>query len=218
MTCYNTEFCCCCQYRDTWLCEVCPGGSKSGTSLKASDIKILIDMDEVLTGLTEPWMIELNKMYSRNVKMDDITDWNMSIAFPGLTNKEIYAPFHIDGFWDKIKPIVGAVEYTTMLANEGFKLYVCTATHPDNIKVKTGILEKHFPFFSWRNLIMTKEKQMVCADFLIDDNKDNLIGGSYEKILFTASYNKTYDAEANGMHRANGWEHVYELIHQITNV
>ena len=87
-----------------------------------------------------------------------------------------------------------------------------------NIFTKAKILERYFTFFNWRNLIMTGHKQMINADFLIDDNENNLLGGTYEKILFTANYNKSYDAESNGMYRAMDWKQVYELIHKITGV
>ena len=61
-------------------------------------------------------------------------------------------------------------------------------------------------------MIVTGRKQMVRGDVLIDDGVHNLEGGAYRKILFTAPHNRSYDAEANGMTRADNWDEVVRII------
>ena len=47
---------------------------------------------------------------------------------------------------------------------------------------------------------------------IIDDGIHNLEGGDYQKILFTAPYNRDYDAEANGMIRVHSWDEIVSII------
>ena len=61
-------------------------------------------------------------------------------------------------------------------------------------------------------MIITGRKQMIRGDVLIDDGIHNLEGGEYRKILFTAPYNRDYNAEANGMIRVNTWEEAVRVI------
>ena len=59
---------------------------------------------------------------------------------------------------------------------------------------------------------MTRRKQLIRGDVLIDDGIHNLEGGAYKKILFTAPHNRHYDAEAHGMTRVNNWEEAVRII------
>ena len=79
-----------------------------------------------------------------------------------------------------------------------------------------GLLFRYFPFLTWDRVIVTGRKQMIRCDVLIDDGVHNLEGGDYKKILFTAPHNRQYDAEANGMVRADTWEDVIRIIDIMT--
>ena len=41
---------------------------------------------------------------------------------------------------------------------------------------------------------------------------NNLEGGDYLKIMFTAPHNRAYDAEGNGMIRVHAWDEVVRII------
>ena len=76
----------------------------------------------------------------------------------------------------------------------------------------TECLFRLFPFLSWDRVIVTRRKQLIRGDVLIDDGIHNLEGGDYTKILFTAPYNRDYDAEANGMIRVKNWDEIVRII------
>lgn len=65
--------------------------------------------------------------------------------------------------------------------------------------------------------IVTKNKQLVNGDILIDDGVHNLEGGRYKKILMSAPHNKGYDAELHGMTRVKSWEEAYNAVHIYTS-
>lgn len=178
------------------------------------NVTVLIDLDDTMTHLTRAWCRWLNQEHGISVSENDISGWNISEYFPGLTPKQVFEPVHQDSFWQTVEPMFGAAEYIEKLINEGFDVYVCTASHFDTIKSKfENVLGRYFPFVSWDQIIVTKNKQLVNGDILIDDGIHNLEGGTYRKILMSAPHNKYYDAEANGMKRVKTWDEAYSAVH-----
>lgn len=176
-------------------------------------LTILIDMDDTIENLLECWVSELNKAYGTDVKYDEVFVWDMTKVFPSLTKPEIYAPLHNPDFWSKVQPLPGSVEYVKRLIDDGHNVYIVTTSHYTDIKSKMeNVLEKHFPFISWKNVIITSNKQLVNGDILIDDGVHNLEGGKYIKILMDAPHNRSYDAEKNGMLRVYNWEEIYNVV------
>ncbi len=179
------------------------------------EITVLIDLDDTMTDLTDSWCQWLNKTHGTKVSKEDILGWNISKYFPELTEDQVFEPMHIDSFWSTVKPKSDASKYIGMLMAEGFKVYICTASLFDTIKSKFEyILGTHFPFISWNQIIVAKNKQLINGDILIDDGIHNLEGGSYEKILMSAPHNKSYDAELHGMTRVNSWKEAYDAVHR----
>lgn len=106
-----------------------------------------------------------------------------------------------------------AIHHLSRINELGFKLYICTNSNYQTIRRKLEyILDRYFPFISWWNVITICSKQLINADILVDDGVHNLLGGSYKKILMTASHNKAFDANANGMVRVNNWQEAYDKI------
>ena len=174
---------------------------------------ILVDMDDTIEQLLKAWVDRANKKFGRNVTLDEITDWNVAFPFPGIPKQEVYDVISEPGFWKTVDPMPGAVEALEHFSREGHEVFIVTATEIGHVEEKMkGLLFRYFPFITWRQVIITSRKQMVRGDVLIDDGIHNLEGGSYRKILFTAPHNRHYDAEANGMIRADTWEQVVEII------
>ena len=177
-------------------------------------IIVLIDLDDTMTHLTRAWCQWLNKAYGTNVSEDDILSWNIADYFPQLTEDQVFEPVHTDEFWLCVEPMVDAAKYIELLMTEGFEVYICTASFFDTIKSKFEyILKRYFPFILPKQVIVTKNKKIVNGDILVDDGVHNLEGGAYRKILMSASHNKNYDAESNGMTRVNAWEEAYNAVH-----
>ena len=176
---------------------------------------ILVDMDDVMIDLVGHWAEALNKKYGTNVSPQDITDWQITRFFPNITPEQVYEPLTKKDFWKNIKPIEQAQQYLKMLRNEGYQIYVCTSTNWKNVKFKVKyVLNKYFDFISWKNVIITAHKQMIKADFLIDDGVHNLRGGDYKKLLFSKPHNKSVDTNNTDTDivRVNNWMEVYNYI------
>ena len=177
-------------------------------------IIVLIDMDDTMTYFVRAWCQRLNQAHGTNLSDSDIRSWEVEEYFPTLTKEQVIAPILEDDFWQYVEPKEDAAKYIQMLMEEGFDVYICTASSFDTIKSKFDcILGRYFPFISWKQIIVTQNKQLVSGDIIIDDGIHNLEGGSYKKILMSAPHNESYDAESNGMIRSNTWEEAYKAVH-----
>lgn len=182
-----------------------------------NEVIVLVDMDDVMCNFVEALCNWLNKEHGTSVVVDDITEWELRKFFPGLSIDEIFNPTHTEEFWKTVTPIEGAPETIRKLIHEGFKVYICTSSDYRTVKHKFDwVLKKYFPYISWRQVIITKEKGMIRGDILIDDGVHNLEGTNFEKILMSAPSNQSYDAEKNGMKRANSWNDIYNIVHKYS--
>lgn len=177
-------------------------------------LKILFDADDVAETLVEGWIGILNERYGTCVTLEDVTDWDISLAFPTLTKKQIFEVLQEEQIWANLKPIPGAQEYLQRLYDEGHELYMVTATDYRTCHVKIERILELFPFLDAEHIIIAHHKQMVMGDVLIDDGPHNLVGGRYFRILFDQPHNRGFDEKKYGMCRAVGWEQVYKLIHE----
>lgn len=55
--------------------------------MKKSDFIILVDMDDVLENLQEPWITRLNEKFEKNVDWTKVTNWSVEIYYPSLTRE-----------------------------------------------------------------------------------------------------------------------------------
>ena len=174
---------------------------------------ILVDADGVLEDLTQKWVIYLNEKYGTSVQYEDIAEWDMTKSFPSLTREQVCGAELEDELYDHLEPYEGAVKYVKKLIDDGHTVYVVTTSPYQAIKAKIEkVILKHFTYLSWKDIIVTSNKKMIKGDVLVDDGVHNLLGGEYRKILMTAPYNRSFNAEENGMIRVNNWVEIYESI------
>lgn len=177
------------------------------------DMIILVDIDDTIEDLVGAWCKWLNEKYGTSTMPEDITDWNMKKFFRQLTTVELFSPLLEEKFWETVQPREDAMKYLQRLYNKKYNIFLCTATTYQNVKMKhEKIVQRYFPYINWNHVIVTYRKSLINADYLVDDGIHNLENGNYQKILFSAPHNASYDAEKNGMFRVHGWEEVVDII------
>lgn len=181
---------------------------------------ILVDMDDTITWLLPIWVEELNYRFKENVDWREIKDWDMGLAYPNLTREQIYEPLATEEIWDSVVPRPGAIKYLKELQNKGFDIYICTSTDYRNIVPKyTKVISKYFPFIDWKHVIVANNKQMIKADYIIDDAPHNLVGGCQNhKILIHMPHNENFPAKEKGIKHCGHWKEIYELICEFENL
>lgn len=187
------------------------GGVRSIKNSK--DIKILIDMDDTIEDLLGSWVASINTRYGTSVSPEEIVDWEIEKFFPSLTRFQVFEPIFTEDFWDTVKPKKDAVKYVKMLRDEGYQVYICTNTNYKTLKSKMDkALFRYFDYLTWNDVIVAKNKQMIDADFLVDDAVHNLIGGKYKGILMDAPHNRDFNEKKHDIIRAKTWEEIYNII------
>lgn len=178
---------------------------------------VLVDLDDTMIDLLGKWIMAINEKYGTAVEPESVVDWDITKFFPTLTRYQVFEPIFAEDFWKDIRPKEGAVKYLRLLKNDGFEIYICTNTNYKTLKDKMdNVLFKYFDYLSWNDVIVTTNKQMVNADFLIDDGIHNLIGGAYKGILMDAPHNRNFDASKHNITRVKNWEEIYAFLKNVT--
>jgi 5'-nucleotidase len=128
-------------------------------NIKNMKKKILIDMDGVIVDLVS----EFKKWFD---------------TYPHLQERYKTHPDHIHGIFRDPKPVEGSVDAIKKLS-EKYDLFVATAApwgNPDAATDKRYWLEKYFGNLFHKRMIITHRKDMIDADYLIDDSKHNGAG------------------------------------------
>lgn len=189
-------------------------------------MRILLDFDDVCNDLLPAWLKFLNDKYNSDIKVEDITDWDMAkCTYPKLPVYEdgshpyIYEPLYYPEFWDTVAPKEGAIEGIKKLM-ETNEVFITTASHYATIGPKVErCMMKHFPYLDWKQIISISNKEMLKADVLIDDNHDNvekfIQNNPYGYgIIFDALYNR-YPFDTNPFNkeiRVYNWNEILSKI------
>ena len=152
---------------------------------------VIVDMDDVLVDLLPAWLNYLNKRFGLNVTESDITEWDMKKAYPTLSDEMIYGCLGQGTFWATVKPIDEATDTLYEMVNDPrLNVKICTAAHFTNIAPKlVDCLFIYFDYLTYKDVIVCSNKELLVADYRIDDNPDNL-RGSGKYILVDKPYNQ----------------------------
>jgi 5'(3')-deoxyribonucleotidase len=75
-----------------------------------------------------------------------------------------------------------------------------------------------FPELSFDSFIITKNKQLVKCNVLIDDGTHNLEKGEYYRLLMDRPWNRDYNEEKNGILRVCDFNDIYSAITKISKL
>ena len=171
---------------------------------KPHRVTIAVDMDGVLAD-TVTHFIQYYKAES-GVQVDPQTLRGVpeNIMLPDKTAVRRYV--HTPGFFRTAPLIEGSVSAIQSLMVD-FDVFIVSAAmeFPLSLFEKQQWLKEHFPFISWKNIVLCGDKRIIKADYLIDDHLKNLDYFSGIPLLFTAAHN----VNVNRHHRMNNW---YEIL------
>lgn len=179
------------------------------------NLTILFDADDVAENLVECWVSALNERYGTTVTIEDVTEWDISKAFPTLTRQQVYDILKEDELWNRLEPMPGSQEVLQKFYDEGHQLYMVTATNYHTVEAKMERIFELFPWLDWDHVIIAGNKQMIRGDVLIDDNPENLIGGDYLRILYDRPHNRSFRQTAGDIYRLYSWENIYDFLHKL---
>lgn len=177
-----------------------------------------VDLDDVLWDLLDLWMSKHNEITDDCVTPEDIKSWDVT-QYINKGNRDIL--FYIleqSDFWDTINPMPESQKYLKQLIDDGYDIYIVTASSHRTLHNKMERFFELFPFIKNNQVIVTERKQMIDLDILIDDNPANLCNASYKKILFDRPHNRWCIEKEIGAVRLSNWEDIYNYIKELLPV
>jgi len=170
--------------------------------------KIAIDMDEVLADTLGAIIDGVNERANLGITVESLNGQKLKHVIPehdGLVTEILREP----GFFRHLKVMPNAQEVVEKL-NEHYDVYIATAAMdvPTSFHDKYEWLLEHFPFLDPQHFVFCGRKNIINADYLIDDNPRQLAIFEGESIMYTAVHNMSL----HDYKRVNGWKDVEALF------
>lgn len=170
--------------------------------------KIAIDMDEVLADTLGAIIDGVNERANLGITVESLNGQKLKHVIPehdGLVTEILREP----GFFRHLKVMPNAQEVVEKL-NEHYDVYIATAAMdvPTSFHDKYEWLLEHFPFLDPQHFVFCGRKNIINADYLIDDNPRQLAIFEGESIMYTAVHNMNH----HEYKRVNGWKDVEALF------
>lgn len=172
---------------------------------------ILCDADDTILDLCVAWVKCLNKRHGTNILHKDVTDWDISLFFPGVEKRAVYDPVFEKDFWKQVNPVDGCFEVLKEI-NDRYELYIVTATNYQTCDTKVERILELYPFLDWQQFVVTSKKQLITGDYLIDDGLHNFAGGAYKGILYDRPHNQNVDVSKEGLIRVHSWNEISSIL------
>ena len=170
---------------------------------------ICVDIDDVCASLVPYWLAEYNRDYNDTLKEKDILTWDVSNYVKPECGKKIYNYLSDRNMYDGIEDVTGAVRYTGWLREFGFRLIFVTFrgdfSHSGR---KFEWLNNNGFYVEDRDYVETNDKSIIYADYMIDDNYENISNFRGYGVLYTRPWNK----HENHYHRVDNWKEFFEFI------
>ena len=178
---------------------------------------IAVDYDNILNNLTEKTLEIHNAQSGKKIQLSDITSYNFYDCLDKEDADGIIKLFKSKTLWDSLTPIDGAREGLRKLVEAGHRVYIVTATAPENFNWKIQFLKKYFPFFNTDNVIRMMDKSLLKCNVLIEDCFDQLIKNKLcYRVCLDYSWNRNESKDfVYDIRRCKNWNDILEAINQI---
>lgn len=163
-------------------------------------------MDGVLADVYEQFIRLEYETTGTRINRAEITGIPEDKAFPSC-----HKLVRQKGFFREAPVMPLAIETLEQL-NKRYELFIVSSAmeFPNSLEEKYYWLEEHFPFISWKQLVLCGSKIVVKGDIMIDDHFKNLDYFTGQTILFTQPHNDGQDAKSH--QRVNGWRDIAGIL------
>lgn len=175
-------------------------------------MRVLVDWDDCVNTLMNSVVDVYNQKYDPPISFDMLTHFNLRDCLSEEIVNRIENIWINQDVWEMLLPQDGAIATLQQMLNDGVDIYLVTATHYSNIGWKMNWLHKYAPFFPIDRVVVCHHKNIINADYLIDDRVENLRAGSYGRIVITKPWNKSARDDIFGLYRAGDLQQAYQHI------
>lgn len=180
---------------------------------------ICIDWDCVLNNLIEKSLEIYNAQSGKNIQMSDLTSYNLYDCLNKEDANGITKLFKNKTMWDSLTPIDGSRDGLQKMIDTGHRVYIVTATAPENFAWKISWLKKYFPFFNTDNVVRMNDKSLFKCDIMIEDCYEQLIKNKLcYKIVLDYPWNRDEAKDwVHGTYRCKNWIEIVDAVNKIQN-
>jgi len=174
--------------------------------------KLAIDMDDVIADSMTLILKKYNKEFSTSISK---TDLNGKTIYDLIPTEHIPTIKHYQntiGFYKDVPLVQNAKLAIQELATK-YEIFIVSAAleFPNSLSDRYDFIGSHFPMIPWRNIVFCGNKQIVKADYIIDDMLENIKQYSNKGFLFSAYHNLNIGHE----NRIENWDHAIKKLESI---
>lgn len=177
---------------------------------------VAVDADGVLYDLLGPWLKLYNDVFDDDLMPENINEYDLS-KFVKCDKESLDMLLCRDQMWEQIKLYDGVYDAIKMLSEmDRVDLIILTATSYKSCLGKFNKILTLLPMVNEKQIVMTSRKDLIKADFLIDDWEDNLKAMASTKwgtpILVTQGYNRSFPNTQYGIKRAESSKEALQMV------
>lgn len=171
-------------------------------------IKVILDCDDVLYECNSIAIKKLNQEIGTKYKLEDIKEWGLT----GTSIDERLKYYGDSTFIRNLPLIKGAKEFVHRLSKKA-EIFVCTSVQPSCASERLASIIKNFPEIKVSNIMIGGRKDMLVADFMLDDCILNL---EKAQVTYPVLMQRPWNQKGNaGMLSVNGYEQFLQLIDTV---
>ena len=161
-------------------------------------MRILVDMDGVITDFDTEFLQRWRDRHPEKfyVPVEKRTTFYVKDEYPEELKPLVAEILLESSFFRDMRPVLGAREALEEMQGAGFEVFICSSplsTYRNCVSEKYEWVEKYLGPSWVRQVILTKDKTIIKADFLIDD-RPSITGvvdpPEWEHILYDRPYNR----------------------------
>jgi len=171
--------------------------------------RVAVDMDEVIADSLTRHLSLYNRATGENVTPELIREKGLEASIPPKHRAVFERLPHEGGFFDDLSVIVNS-QHALQLLSSKYDVFITSAAMevPHSFDAKFRWLQKHFPFIPTSNIVFCGDKEIIDADYLIDDRSRHFARFRGTGILFAAPHNARELVHL----RANNWDEVLAIL------
>lgn len=168
--------------------------------------RLLIDMDGVLSDIYGQFA---NYEYKDTGLIQSSKDLSGRLENEAFKNHDKYV--NSRNFFYNASPIKDSIDVVEKLNSIYQVFIVSSATQfPLSLTEKMRWITKHFPFLSWKQVVLCGTKEIINGDIMIDDHFKNLDNFEGQTILFTQPHNISKSSDKHI--RVDSWKEIEALL------
>jgi len=171
--------------------------------------RVIVDMDEVMADPMGAMIEWYQKQHDGEINYQNMLGGSWARGFPIQHQDMIRERLMGEGFFRDLPVMKDCVDVLKEM-NQRYEVFIVSAAteFPNSLKDKLEWLLEHFPFFTWRQLVLCGDKRPIAGDYMIDDHVKNLKHFQGKKYLFTSAHN----LDITGYDRIENWEEAGKIF------